>query len=256
MKIIEERISEYAVLTGIIHEPNQELDIIKNFPAILILPGGGFRICSFREGEPIANAYFAHGYQAFVLRYTLKTDDENATIEAPLSDVDKAISYIRNNSGDLFVEKDKLAMLGFSGGGHLASAYTTHFENKPNALLLGYPGIVHSDLRAMDCPDIIESVDSNTPETFMFGLNGDPITPPKHMLSFATALDNAGVPFEMHMFKGGGHGLSLGTAYTSSGYNDMVNPEYSAWLDMSIAWLNKVFGDFPLTGKNYSDQFK
>ena len=91
MRIIKKKLSEYAELTGYLHELHDETDNIKEYPAILIFPGGGFRMCSFLESEPIALAYLAEGYQAFTLKYTTVTDKEDATIEDPMSDAQKAL---------------------------------------------------------------------------------------------------------------------------------------------------------------------
>lgn len=250
MKLMEKKLGKYAVLKGYLHEYDPETPNIKEYPAILILPGGGFRTCSSREGEPVAMAYFAEGYQAFVLKYTVVTDDPNAVIEDPMNDVCEAMEFIRTERTSLLCKESNLALIGFSGGGHLAAAVSTHCEQKPDALLLGYPGIVHSDLRALDCPDIPERVDKNTPATFMFGLHGDTVTPPVHMLTFACSLEKAGVPFELHMFHGKGHGLSLGTSLTCSGFTSDVNAYYAQWLPMSVRWLCDIFGDFKLYGYN------
>ncbi len=205
---------------------------------------------SAREGEPVALAYFAKGYQSFVLKYTTVTDDPTATIDVPMKETTDSITYLREHATELNLQKNKICLVGFSGGGHLAAAVSTHGAVRPDALILGYPGIVHNDLRAMDCPDICESVDEATPETFMFGMNRDSVTPPQHMLSFAKALDEKQIQFEMHMFKGVGHGLSLGTSLTSSGFAEDVKPRYAKWFDMSIEWLKETFGDFKLYGVN------
>lgn len=250
MRLMEKKLGKYAVLKGYLHEYDSETPNIKEYPTILILPGGGFRTCSSREGEPVAMAYYAEGYQAFVLKYTVVTDNPNVVIEDSMNDVCEAISFIRTESTSLLCKEGKLALIGFSGGGHLAAAVSTHCEQKPDALLLGYPGIVHSNLRALDCPDIPERVDINTPTTFLFGMHGDSVTPPIHMLTFACSLEKAGVPFELHMFRGKGHGLSLGTSLTCAGFTSDINVSYAQWLPMSVRWLRDVFGDFKLYGYN------
>ena len=250
MKLMEKKLGKYAVLRGYLHEYDTETPNIKEYPAILVLPGGGFRTCSSREGEPVAMAYYAEGYQAFVLKYTVVTDDPDAVIEDSMNDVCEAINFIRTERTSLLCKEGRLALIGFSGGGHLAAAVSTHCRQRPDALLLGYPGIVHSNLRAMDCPDIPESVDGNTPACFLFGMHGDTVTPPIHLLTFACALEKARVPFELHMFRGKGHGLSLGTSLTCAGFTSDRNVYYAQWLPMSVRWLRDVFGDFPLYGYN------
>ena len=223
VRIIEHTINQYAKLTGYIHEPMGEMPNISEYPAILVSPGGGFRACSERESEPVAMAYFAEGFQAFTLVYTNVTSKPDATIVDPISDAQNAIRWIRENASSLYVANQKLAMIGFSGGAHLAAAVATRKGEKPDALLLGYPGILHSDLRALDCPDIVECVDDTTPPAFIFSTRSDTVTPPKHPLAFACALDKHNIDFELHIFRHGDHGLSLSKPFTCSGEKDQVN---------------------------------
>lgn len=242
MKIMDVKIGEYAKLTGFLQEPDSELGDCKAFPAVLILPGGAFRICSMRESDPVALAYVAEGFTAFVLRYTTVTSKPDATIEDPMEDVQNALTWIRGHAKELKIIPDQIAMLGFSGGGHLASASATHGPGRPDALLLGYPGILHSKLRALECPDIIECVDEHTPPAFIFSTRNDAITPPEHPLAFAQALNRAGVDFELHIFREGQHGLSLAKPVTAGGQEEMINSVFAQWFPMSVRWLRDLFG--------------
>ena len=246
MKIIQENIGEFAQLTGYLHEPNGDMNNIEVYPAIIILPGGGFRFCSDREAEPVAMNYFAEGFQAFVLRYTTTGKKTDAVMEDPMKDVQDTLRLIGERKKDYRVADGKMAILGFSGGGHLAAASATHGPLRPDALLLAYPGILHSDLRALECPDILEAVDDNTPPTFLFGTANDKITPPRHPMAFAKALDDVGVGFELHIFREGVHGLSLAKPWTSGGDSNMVNMTVARWFSMSQDWLKAEFGEFPV----------
>lgn len=250
MRLIQEKIGDYAVLTGYLHEIPEGMHNIEAFPAILVLPGGGFRGCSPREMEPVAMAYFAEGYQAFTLKYTTVTDCPEAGIEAPMKDVQQAIAMIREKQEEYLTALGQLAMIGFSGGAHLASAVATHGPLRPDVLLLGYPGILHSKLRAMECPDIIECVDEKTPDTFIFSTWNDSVTPPEHSLAFAQALNKAGVECELHIFRSGDHGLSLAKPFTSFGNRSYVNPEVAQWFKLSMDWLKGKFGEFAVYDVN------
>ena len=174
----------------------------------------------------------------------------DATIEDPMKDVQDALAWIRNNASSLFLDENKLAMLGFSGGAHLAAASATHGPLRPDALILGYPGILHSELRALECADIIESVDEQTPPTFLFVSREDKVTPPIHALTFTMGLDRYGIDYELHIFKPGPHGMSLAKPLTCSGMKEYVNPVFAQWFGMNIDWLKAQFGEFTIYGVN------
>lgn len=250
MKLIKEQLSENATLTGVIHEPSAEMGNVTSYPTMLVLPGGGFRFCSEREGEPVAMAFYAEGYNAFVLDYTTVTKKPDAVMADPMKDTELALKWIRSHEEEYHGAEGKVAMIGFSGGGHLASAVATHGPERPDVLVLGYPGIVSNPMRALDCPDIVECVDEQTPPSFIFSTRDDKVTPPIHPLSFAQALNQAGVDFELHIFRTGVHGLSLAKSMTSSGSADNVNPVFGEWFPMCVRWLRDKLGDFTLYGVN------
>ena len=250
MEQIREKLGEFGVLTGFLHEPSPEMANVQAWPGILVLPGGGFRMCSDREAEPVAMAFYARGYNAFVLHYTTVTDKPDATIADPMRDVEAALSLIRQKAAAYRMKEKALAMIGFSGGAHLAASVAVHGPVRPDALVLGYPGILHSDLRALECPDIETSVDEKTPASFVFVTRDDPVTPPRHALAFVGALDRAGVDYELHIFRTGSHGLSLAVPFTSGGDRAMVNPAFARWFDLCCEWLTAKFGEFTVYGVN------
>ena len=255
MRIVTKDFGGQVMITGYLHEMDEELPNIKEYPSILILPGGGFRICSSKEAEPVAMEYFAAGYQAFVLSYTTVTKKPDATFDDPMNDVAQAFGWLAENKQHFLMADGKLALLGFSGGGHLAAAYSTRADIRPDALILIYPGIVSSAHRALNCPDIPEKVDKNTPPTFIVGMRDDQVTPPYHQLAFADALQKADVDYEIHIFKGGMHGISLGNSYTSAGLSAAVDPDFAQWMQMSKNWLKKQFGDFMVYGQSDGAKF-
>ena len=105
-------------------------------PAVLVCPGGGYLYCSPREGEPVALSYAARGFHAFVLRYSVR---EKAAGFAPLEEVSWAVGYIRENAEAWHIDPEKIAVCGFSAGGHVALASGLMARNRPNAMILGYP---------------------------------------------------------------------------------------------------------------------
>lgn len=195
----------------------------------------------------MAMAFYAEGYSAFVLDYTTVTKKPDAVMADPMEDVQKALQWLCGHAEQYHICQTKIAMLGFSGGGHLAAAAATHGPLRPDVLVLGYPGIVHSDLRALECSEIIECVDADTPPAFIFSTADDKVTPPIHPLTFALALNQAGVEFELHIFDSGVHGLSLGKTLTCSGLQDNVNPVFAQWFSLCVRWLADKLGDFAVS---------
>ncbi|MDI4647101.1 alpha/beta hydrolase [Cohnella hashimotonis] len=232
-----------VTLTAYLLDESAEMPNVAVRPAILICPGGGYRGCSDREAEPIAMAFLAEGYNAFVLRYSL---NENAAFPRPLNDAEEAIERIRSNSGEWGVDPERVAACGFSAGGHLAAALGTMGSMRPNALILGYPCILSSmsGILPAPIPDVSQAVDGLTPPTFLFHTYSDSLVPVNNALAFASALEHAKVPFEMHVFQNGAHGLSLAKASTSGGSRYMKDTDAAKWFALCIAWLKNVFQDF------------
>jgi acetyl esterase/lipase len=232
-----------VTLTTYILDSSRELSNAKQRPAILVLPGGGYHMCSDREAEPIAMAYVAEGYNAFVLRYSVGV---NSTWPKPLVDAETALDMIRERSADWEVDPSKIVVIGFSAGGHLAAALATLGKVKPNAAILGYPCILEEigNMLASPVPGLDDKVDSTTPPTFLFTTRDDSLVPVRNTLRFMEALDQASIPYEAHIFYSGQHGLSLAKSHTSSGYVGNVNLNVAKWFDLSIEWLKQVLGGF------------
>lgn len=232
-----------VTLTSYRHEKSAEMPNVNLRPAILVFPGGGYRMCSDREAEPIALAYMAEGYHAFVLRYTVGEAVEHP---APLRDAEAAVQALLDNAEAWGIDAARIAVVGFSAGGHLAASLGTLGRLRPAALILGYAGILASKARSLfgNLPDLDTVVDEKTPPSFIFSTAEDEVVPIEHSLRFAAALDKAGVPFEMHIYQKGVHGLALAKPHTSSGARRFVQPRAAAWLDQSVAWLKELWGDF------------
>ena len=103
-------------------------------PAMLVLPGGGYEFCSEREADPIASAYYAEGYNCFILRYIC---GDKAKVANPLLDAAAAMAHIRVNAGKFNVDTERIAVIGFSAGGHLAGFLATSWHRKDLSEKLG-----------------------------------------------------------------------------------------------------------------------
>ena len=240
--------------------------------AVVVLPGGGYRSISESEAEPIALSYLARGYHAFVLRYSI---GEFAAFPAPLIDASRALSIIRRNGASWGVDVNRIAVCGMSAGGHLAASLGTMWtnkdiaaaagidfgENKPNALILGYPVITcemeqgplskmwNSAAGKLPIPDMQSRlscellVREHTPPCFIFHTFADQVVPVQHALLFSKALAEHHVPFELHVYPDGPHGLSLANAATAGGKPQLLNETLAQWMHQSCRWLQNVFKD-------------
>ncbi|MGG1617746.1 alpha/beta hydrolase [Paenibacillus sp. NRS-1781] len=233
-----------VTLTTYLLDSSPEMKNTHVRPAILILPGGAYRVCSDREAEPIAMAFLAEGYQTFVLRYSL---NENAAFPKPLNDAEEALELIRGNSKEWGVDPEKVAVCGFSAGGHLAAALGTMGRVRPNAMILAYPCILEimGGILPAPIPGIDQAVDVLTPPAFIFHTFADTLVPVDNTLALAAALDKFKIPFELHIFQNGVHGLSLAKAVTSGGLRSMKDEHVAQWFGLCTDWISNIFGEFP-----------
>ena len=206
-------------------------------PAVLILPGGGYSFLSPREAEPIALAFAAKGFATFVLWYSIVPGE----FPAALLETAWSVNYIREHADEFNIIKNKVAVCGFSAGGHLAASAATMwncpeirnclgFENgegRPDGVILGYPVISTGEYREWgsinaltggkaDCdPELCarisleNAVDKTTSPVFIWHTFYDDVVDVRNSLAFATALKCSDVSCELHVLPHKWHGLSL-----------------------------------------------
>ena len=225
-------------LTAYVQEPSREMPNMMHRPSVLVIPGGGYHFCSDLEAEPVAFAYLKAGYQAFVLRYSL---NEQAAWPRPLDDYEQAMALIRENAEAWHVAADRVAVIGFSAGGHLAACAATMSKNRPNAAILGYPVIDGCCARDYlpSAPDVIEHVDGDTCPCFVFATRTDNLVPVSNAVHMVAALCANDVAFESHIYSNGHHGLSTGDASIEGG---AFSERYPRWVADSLSWLADVMG--------------
>lgn len=220
-------------------------EVKPNQTAVVICPGGGYTHLAFeKEGTKVAEWFNSIGIAAFVLKYRMPTDltMKNKSV-GPLQDAQEAIRYVRQNAAKWNIDPNKIGILGFSAGGHLASTASTHYDDKvyesaykvsarPDFSLLIYPvismenEITHKGsqtnlLGNNPSKELIDSfsnekkVTSKTPPTFLIHATDDTVVIPENSINYYLALKKNGVSAEMHVYEKGGHGFGLGVAYTS-----------------------------------------
>lgn len=250
----------------------------KKRPAMLVLPGGGYgTVCSDREGEPVAMLYLAQGFNCFVLHYPCAPDilSENG-IPLPLIVASKAVAHIRRNAERYSVDPDKTAAIGFSAGGHLAASLACmwHYdfvtkeagieygENRIAAAVLSYavisaaPEFSHGGsfknllTGGKDAPNsetakfwsIENQVSDKTCPIFIWHTAADATVPVGNAITMAEALSEKKVPFEMHIFPDGAHGLSTCKTDVFGGERGTVALHAEVWSEASVKWLKSVLG--------------
>ncbi|MCI8554915.1 MAG: alpha/beta hydrolase [Clostridiales bacterium] len=229
-----------VTLTAFLQTDSPDIPNYRTRPAVLIFPGGAYRMLCEREGEPIALSFLAAGYHAFVLRYSI---GDGKHFEDPLRDAETALRLIRSRAEEWRVHPHQIAVCGFSAGGHLAAAMGTVARERADALVLCYPCILESmsALFPFPVPSLDELVDADTPPSFLFHTRDDGAVPVENPLRFAGALDRAGVPFEMHIFASGQHGMALANRLTSCGVESLMDEAAAHWFPLCCAWLERTF---------------
>ena len=220
---------------------------------VLILPGGGYERIAPAESEPVALAFLAAGVQAFVLSYSL------LPLGWPQQFLEgaAALAWLRARAGELGIRPDRVAVCGFSAGGHLAGCLSclwdhpllgerlglTQEQARPNAVILGYP--VVNDVRYIAPLGGEEElrldwrVGSDHPPAFLWATGEDATVPVQNTLDYAAALKRAGVPAELHLFARGPHAMGLADR-ESARDQAHYNPHAAAWHGLCVDWLKGV----------------
>jgi acetyl esterase/lipase len=224
--------------------------------AVVVCPGGGYGgLAMDHEGKQVADWLNGLGIAAVVLQYRLGPRYHHP---APLQDASRTIRTVRARAKEWGLDPRRVAILGFSAGGHLASTAGTHFDagkadatdpieresSRPDRMILAYPVIAMATeythrgsnrnlLGDNPPPDLLSSlsnetqVSRETPPTFLVHTDADTGVPPENSLLFAMALRKGKVPLELHIFEKGRHGLGLGGD----------NAAFQAWPRLCETWL-------------------
>lgn len=245
-----------ATLEGYILDCELSLGQESERPAIVICPGGGYVYCSPREGEPVALRYAARGFHAFILRYSVGWD---AAGFSPLQEVSWAIGYIRDHAAEWHIDPAKIATCGFSAGGHLALAAGVLGENRPNAMILGYPAVSipnypganfmlklltgRQEVTDEDATyfSLTNHIGKDSPPVFLAATAEDMLTG-YGALPVAQIYSQLGLGYELHIFQHGPHGYSLADETSADGNSQVLNPSFAQWHGLSVDWLHRIFG--------------
>ena len=281
IKLWEER--EDVELTAFLHRPDPMLPKQAPRPAVLVCPGGAYLRCPRHgdEGDPVAMAFAIDGYQAFVLEYSVasRAPDQSKTLyPAQLLDYGKAMLTIRAHAEEWNVDPERIAVLGFSAGGHVCGTVATRWNDgtlvrqfgvspeqfRPCAALLLYPLTDYplqkryeerpgsaaigpeGDMALFGTTAPTEAqlaeasparhITKDCPPVFLAAATDDGLVSAEHSLVMAQALHRAGIPYELHLFRYGDHGFSLGRNLLDPCRDDKAHA-CAAWLPMAKRFL-------------------
>lgn len=230
-----------------------------NGAAVIIAPGGAYKgLASNLEGRQVADWFTARGVTAFVLRYRLGPENP---YPVPLLDAQRAVRVVRSLAESYRLSANRIGIMGFSAGGHLAAMEATSFDqgkrdsqdsvervsDRPDFLILGYPWLNAMQpnsrhlitycsvlkMPAKECKEWEQKytpalyVTPETPTTFIYSTSDDTVVPVEASVSFYSALLAAKAPVEMHLFRHGSHGTGLGAG----------DPALDLWPQLLEAWL-------------------
>ncbi len=249
-------------------EQTEENGMPDKHPCVIVCPGGGYKMTSVREAEHIATQFIAKGFSAYILRYSCN----EAKYPCALVELSWLIKNIRDNAAENQIDPDRIAVIGFSAGGHLTAslgafwndpeiqklAGATGEENKPNGLILSYPVITGGDFahkgsveylfgtdEAND-PAIIEKfsienhITSSFPPVYIWHTATDASVPVQNSLMLAMSLSREKIPYELKIFPEGPHGLSLANKQTYVGRDTHLVPRVEGWIQQAISFITDI----------------
>lgn len=237
--------------------------------AMVICPGGAYKTLSlFREGEAIAQAFMPYGYNCFVLHYSLT--DSGKTFPTQLIQAAKTVKYVREHAEEFCIDPEKVLICGFSAGGHLAASLAVLWDRpdvlaevgdgcRPNGAVLLYPVITASEelgahraslynllgtktptQAQLDEVSLEKHVKENAVPAFLMHTTDDNAVGVGNSLAMAAAYSKVGVPFELHVYTGAGHGVALANDITVGARQNDTNPNIARWVELVAQWAETL----------------
>ena len=239
----------------------------KKRSALLIIPGGGYScVCADREGYPIAEAFIPYGFNAFILNYYT-----GKSIPFPIQTIQAAtaIKNIKENAEEYGIDPDRVFVVGFSAGGHLAACTATMWNSpdiyeaidatkediRPTGAMLIYPvitpqyheysfkNLVHyagAGEQTLSALSVDKRVTSESAPVFIMHTSDDSVVDVRNSLVYAEACKKAGVQFEMHIYPSAPHGVALSNEITSTGRPEWENKRIAEWVRLASEWSNTL----------------
>jgi len=252
-----------VTLTSYIAGLSKDVPFNNKRKAVIVIPGGGYYNCSDREGEPIALEFLTRGYNAFVLKYTVKN---RAFFPTQLLEASAAMKFIKDNAEKFHIDPGYIFIIGFSAGGHLAASLGTLWYkdyiykaldmpkgyNRPRGMILAYPvipsgkyahrgsidnllGEKKNDPAAKKEVSLEYAVTKKTVPAYIWHTRNDTCVPVENSIFFANALAKNGIPFELHILPAGNHGASLCNSIVN-----YISPYNARWFDEAAHFIESL----------------
>jgi len=231
-----------------------------NGTAAIVIPGGSYKRQVLNlEGSEIAEWLNSIGITAFVLKHRMPFDGHDDGCNVPLQDAQRAIRLIRSSAAKYGIDANRIGVVGFSAGAHLAASLGTGYKKRvyspaddidsisarPDFMVLAYPEISkqaycdfefavpktsENRLPVLEKHPVDKQITADTPQAFLLVADDDPITPSVNCISFYLGLKRLGIPAELHIFKSGSHGFGLGK----------TKGAVASWTKLCEAWINST----------------
>lgn len=251
-----------AVMTVFLLPSSHEMPYQHSKPMVLVCPGGGYQFRSDREAEPIAMHFLAAGMHAAIVRYNVDT------VRYPAAALELAwcVQECRRHAEEWHIRPDSIHVIGFSAGGHLVctlgttwhwpvfeQALGTEVSCRPDSQILSYPVVTMGEFthvgsrehllgtdatqEAIDMMSLEKQVTDKTVPAFIWHTVEDNAVPVENSLQYASALRRAKVPFEMHLYEQGHHGLSTCDGVTNN--ENGIYPDNQDWIRKAIRFIQR-----------------
>jgi acetyl esterase/lipase len=221
--------------------------------AVVVFPGGGYRILAIDlEGTEICEQLNSHGITCVLLKYRVPDTGPYPKSPAALQDAQRALGLVRAHAAEWKIDLNRIGVLGFSAGGHLAAALSTHYDHRlyepidaadklscrPDFAVILYPGyLALADKNFAPNPDIKPT--AKTPPTFIWQAEDDPVHVENATVYFQQ-LKNAKVPAELHIYSEGGHGYGLRRTEDPPGSRPTHGLPVTMWPYLMETWLETI----------------